>query len=392
MAKDIVILGAGYGGILAALSTRRELTEEAAHITVINRDPFHQLITELHLPAAGNAPDEHVRVPLVKLLSGKRIDVVVAEVEAIRPDDHEVFLAGGTTVHFDILVVALGSQSEYFGIPGLKEHSLTLKSSAEAQYIRRHVEQRFEAYLHNRDAAELTFVIGGAGLTGVELVGELADAIPQWCTKFGVPETAVQLLSVEAMPSILPGFSAKLIERAKASLERRGVQFLTGVPITLAEADLIKLKDGREIPTKTMIWTGGVRGHHVVAESGLAVDGRGRGQVNEYLQSVSHSHVFIIGDSAVVFGPEGRPYPPTAQLAWQMGEHVGPQVYALIKGAALDAFHPHIIATLASLGRKDAIGLVGPRKFEVMGKPAGWLKDASNLRYLFEIGGLTARA
>lgn len=391
MGKDIVILGAGYAGVLAALSTRKELTADAATITVVNRVPYHQLITELHLPAAGNARDEQVCVPLDKLLSGKRIEVVLGEVEAILPDEHEVRLHGNTSLHFDILIVALGSHSEYFGIPGLKEHSLTLKSVDEARYIRGHIAQRFEAYQHHGDPAELTFAVGGAGLTGIELVGELADAMPLLCDRFGVDRSAVKLLSIEAMPSILPGFSAKLVQRAKASLEARGVEFLTGVPIVEAADGLVRLKDGRELSTRTMIWTGGVRGHALVANSGLTVDGRGRGLVNEYLQSVSHPNVFVIGDSALVLTNEGRPYPPTAQLAWQMGEHCGPQVYALLKGAKLDGFHPHIVATLASLGRKDAIGLVGSRKMELTGKPAGWLKDASNLRYLFEIGALTAR-
>lgn len=391
MAKEVVVLGAGYAGILTALCTRRELTAEAAKITVVNRVPYHQLITELHLPAAGNAPDSSVRVQLGKLFSGKRINVVQSEVEQICPDEHEVRLAGGTSMHFDILVVALGSQSEYFGIPGLKEHSFTLKSIDEATAIRGHIEQRFEAYGSNHDAAELTFAVGGAGLTGIELIGELADAMPGLCQRYAVDRGVVKLLSVEAMPSILPGFSPRLVERARTSLEARGVEFLTGVPIVEADEGVIRLKDGRELRTKTMIWTGGVRGHALVAESGLAVDGRGRGLVNEYLQSTSHSSVFVIGDSALVLNAQGRPYPPTAQLAWQMGEHVGPQIYAMLKGGKMDVFQPHIIATLASLGRKDAIGLFGEKKMELTGKPAAWLKDASNLRYLFEIGGLLAR-
>lgn len=146
MGQDTVILGAGYAGILAALSTRKELTADAAAIT-----------TELHMPAAGSARDEEVCLPLDKLLSGKGIDVVIGEVEAILPDEHEVRLHGDTSLHFDILIVALGSQSEYFGIPGLQEHSLTLKSVDEARYIRGHIEQRFEAYQNHGDPAELTF-------------------------------------------------------------------------------------------------------------------------------------------------------------------------------------------------------------------------------------------
>jgi len=392
MGKHILILGAGYGGLLTALEARRLMTADAARITIVNRHPFHQLITELHQPAAGRVNEKDVRLPLDKLLKGKRVDVCLGDIENIELDTHRVHFTGGGFLAYDYLVVGLGSETEFFGIPGLKEHSLILKSVDDAKKIRTHIEENIAAYPSTQNAANLTVAVGGAGLTGIELVGELADMMPHLCAKYGVDPSLVKLLSIEAAPSILPGFPSTLIERAKNSLEARGVEFVTGVPIVQMETGRAHLKDGRLVETNTLVWTGGVRGHSVVAGSGLAVDGRGRALVNEYLQSSNHENVFVVGDSAIVMGPEGRPYPPTAQLAGQMGTHVGAQLHAMIKHLKMDSFHPHFSGTLASLGRKDAIGMVGERKMQIKGKPASLLKEASKLRYLSQIGALFTRA
>jgi len=393
LAKHIVILGAGYGGLKTALETRKLMTADAARITIVNRHPYHQFITELHLPAAGSAAPQKVRLPLDKLLGGKKIDVLLADVDRIAPDEHTVYFTDGSMVSYDYLVVGLGSETEFFGIPGLQEHSFVLKSVDDATRINQHIEACIKEYARTKDDTNLTFGVGGAGLSGIELVGEMADMMPSICAKYGVNPQLVKLLSIEAAPSILPGFPETLIERAKTSLEARGVKFLVGVPIVKMESGLVHLKTGETIPTKTLIWTGGVRGHSVVASSGLAVDGRGRGLVNEFLQSTSHEDVFIVGDSAIVMGgPNGRPYPPTAQLAGQMGIHVGRQLHGVIKGTKLEPFQPHLQGTLASLGQKDGIGMVGDKKREVKGKTALWLKGASQLRYVWQIGGLFTRA
>ncbi|MCL6593259.1 MAG: NAD(P)/FAD-dependent oxidoreductase [Alicyclobacillus sp.] len=392
MAKHVVVLGAGYGGLQAALETRRMLTRKAAQVTVVNREPYHQLITELHLPAAGSADDHEVRLPLDKLLRGKAIDLCIGEVTAIRPDEHKVELADGSHLTYDILVVALGSETEYFGIPGLKEYSFVLKSVADARRIREHVERCLDTYRATQDVSYATLVVGGGGLTGIELVGEFADNLPAACRERGIASDEVRRFCVEAMPSVLPGFPPELVQRATESLQKRGVQFLTGCPVVKVEPGQVSLKNGQTLATQTIIWTGGVRGHSVVASSGLAVDGRGRALIHPTLQSQSHPDVFVVGDSAVLFNSEGRPYPPTAQIAGQMGRHVGQQVYSLLKGGHLDVFVPHLAGTLASLGRRDAIGMVGERKRQVTGKPASWLKTGSKLRWLSDIGGLFVRA
>lgn len=391
MAKHILILGGGYGGLLSALTARKYMTAEEASITVVNRFPSHQIITELHRLAVGNLAEQNVALPLERLLRGKDINLVVDSVEKIGLDSQRVTLASGESIKYDALVIALGSETAFFGIPGLQEYSFTLKSVEEANRLRAHLEERVIEYGKSKNKADATFVVGGGGLTGIELVGEFADMLPGLCHKHGVDFADVSIYCVEAGPSILAGFAPELVERAKTSLEKRGVEFLTGVPVTEMKETTVCLKDGGTIETKTMVWTGGVQGNHVVAESGVEVN-RGRATVTEFLQSTSHPDVFLAGDSAVVMGPEGRPFPPTAQLAWQMGEVVGYNLFAHFKGTKMDSFSPVFSGTLGSLGRKDAIGTIGASQIKLKGLPASLMKEASNVRYLAHINGLSSLA
>ncbi|MBA9084727.1 NADH dehydrogenase [Fontibacillus solani] len=389
MSKHIVILGAGYGGVLSALNVRKYLNKDQARVTVINQFPTHQIITELHRLAAGSIKERAIALPLDKLFKGKDIDLRIAKVDNFAVDKKEVKLSDGTTLSYDTLVVGLGSITAYFGIPGLEQYSMVLKSAEDANKIHKHIEDRIAKYAKTKDEADATILIGGGGLTGVELVGEIVDQLPALTKKYAVDPKEIKLLLVEAGPKILPVLPDHLIERATASLEARGVKFLTGLPVTNVEGNVIDLKDGSKIVANTFVWTGGVQGNPLVGESGLEVN-RGRATVNEFLQSTSHNDVFVVGDSAVSFGPDGRPYAPTAQNAWQMGELVGYNLYAYLNDKHLEAFSPINSGTLASLGRKDAVATVGGNNTPLRGLPATLMKEASNIRYLTHIKALDA--
>ncbi|MEH6947216.1 NAD(P)/FAD-dependent oxidoreductase [Bacillus sp. JJ634] len=388
MSKHIVILGAGYGGVLSALTVRKYLNKDEAQVTVVNQFPTHQIITELHRLAGGTIKEQAVAVPLEKLFKGKDINIKISKVESFNVDKKEVKLADGSILTYDALVVGLGSQTGFFGIPGLEENSLVLKSVADANKIYNHIEGRIREYAKTKNEADATIVIGGGGLTGVELVGEIVDNFPKIAKQYGVDFSELKIKLVEAGPKILPVLPDNLIERATASLEARGVEFLTGLPVTGVKGNEISLKDGQTIVANTLVWTGGVAALPIVGESGLEVD-RGRATVNEFLQSKSHNDVFVVGDSAVAFPEEGgRPYAPTAQNAWQMGELVGFNLFAYFEGQKMDKFNPVNSGTLASLGRKDGVATIGANNTPLKGLPATLMKEASNIRYMSHIKAL----
>ncbi|WP_366248559.1 NAD(P)/FAD-dependent oxidoreductase [Terribacillus aidingensis] len=391
MAKNIVILGAGYGGVLAAQTVRKYYSKAQANVTLINKTPTHQIITELHRLAAGSISEQAVAMPVEKLLKGLDVDFKVATVDSFNVDKKEVVLAGGNTLSYDALVVGLGSKTAYFGIPGLEENSLVLKSADDANKVYNQIQDKIKAYAASKNPADATILIGGGGLTGVELVGEIADKLASFCLPHGVDPKEIKLQLVEAGPKILPMLPQHLIDRAQSSLEKRGVEFLLGLPVTNVVGNVVELKDGQKIETNTFVWTGGVQALPMVAESGLETD-RGRATVNNFLQSKSHQDVFVVGDSAVYFGEDGRPWPPTAQIAWQMGELVGYNLFAYLEGKTMENFSPINSGTLASLGRRDAVAFIGANQTPLKGLPATMMKEASNIRYLTHVKGLFSLA
>jgi len=231
----------------------------------------------------------------------------------------------------------------------------------------------------------LTVVVGGAGFTGIEFVGELADRIPQLCKEYDIPREKVRLVNIEAAPSALPGFDKELVDYAVSTLEKKGVEFLIGTPIKECHENGVIVGDGEEIKAATVIWTGGVTGNPLVEEAGFEVQ-RGRVPVDEYLRAPNYDNVFVIGDSSLMFNDEGRPYPPTAQMATQQGQHLARNLVALIRDGQLTPFKFETKGTVASLGKGEAIGIVGKRK--LYGWTAAQMKKLIDLRYLFIIGGL----
>ncbi|MFD0589227.1 NAD(P)/FAD-dependent oxidoreductase [Paenibacillus sp. GCM10027627] len=389
--KRIVILGGGYAGLLCALTVRKFVYDVEADILLINRTPTHQLITELHRLAAGNLAEQAVGLSLAKLIQGKRIRLATEEITAIDTEQKQIHTnRSDLAPHpYDYLVLALGSETAYYNIPGLKQHALPLKSIDDANRIHSHIAQALSRYRLSGNQADATIVVGGGGLSGIEMAGELADMVPKWSKQYDIDQRNITLVCIEASPSILAGFPASLAARAKLSLEKRGVQFKVGIPVTAYDYPYIGLQDGTAIAAHTLIWTGGVQGNSLVDRSSIETLG-GRAAVNEHLQSISHQNIFAAGDSAIFFDNKGKPLPPTAQLAWQMGEAVGYNLYAALNGLPLQPFVPTHYGKLASLGRKDAVAALGKQDTPLKGIPATLLKEASKAKYLTHIRGLHA--
>lgn len=381
----IVILGAGYGGIVTAIRLQKELNYNEADVTLVNKHDYHYITTNLHMPAAGTEHPKNARVNILSLIDEFKIDFVKSTVVQIKPNEQKVILSDGT-LSYDYLVIGLGGEPETFGIPGLQEHALKIRSLNTVNLIREHIEYQFAKFKKEPHRLDyLTIVVGGAGFTGIEFVGELADRMPSLCKQFDIDPSLVKIYSVEAAPTIMPGFDADLVEYARESLEKRGVIFKVGVKIQECTPEGVMLEHGEMIKSTTVVWTGGVRGNHLVEEAGFE-NIRGRVKVDPYLRTNEKENVYVVGDCSIIFREDGKPYPPTAQIAVQQGETVAHNLVATIRGEKLKEFTPVIQGTVASLGRRDAIGVVG--KSKIKGTKASIMKKLIDIRYLYKIGGI----
>ncbi|MCL6598216.1 MAG: NAD(P)/FAD-dependent oxidoreductase [Alicyclobacillus macrosporangiidus] len=382
---DILILGAGYAGMMAATGLDR-ISEP---FTLVNNHEYHYFTTLLHEAAGGRGEPMKYTVPIRDMLRKPSSRFVQDEI--VRLDRaRRVAIGKSGEYPYELLVVALGWVPEYFGIPGLAEHSLVLRNIDTAIQIRRHIESQFEAYKKDGDSTHLRIVVGGAGLTGIELVGELVDWIPELCVRYGIDRSAVEIQNIEAMPTILPQVSPELREVAARTLTEKGARLRTNTKIVKVEAGEVHVEGDDPVRAGTIIWTGGVRAHPLLSEAGFTVDRRGRAKVDAYLRSVDDDHVFVGGDTAWFEDEEGKPLPPTAQVATQMGHCIAENVSSAVHGHPLKVFRPSIKGTLASLGREVGVGNIG--KFPVKGFLAGLAKEATKVKYFWELGGLRLTA
>ncbi|SEN50547.1 NAD(P)/FAD-dependent oxidoreductase [Lihuaxuella thermophila] len=382
----IVILGAGYGGLMTAKGLQKELNHNEAEVTLVNQHSYHYITTKLHEPAAGTSHHDHARLSIASVINTNKINFIQDRVTAIKLNEKEVHLENREPLKYDYLVIGLGSAPETFGIKGLLENAFFIRNIDSVRMIREHMEYMFARYQNEKKEELITIVVGGAGFTGIEYVGELVDRMPELCREYDIPLEKVRIINVEAAPTVLPGFDKELVDYAVKYLESKGVEFLISTPIEECTEKGVILKGGKEIKAATVVWTGGVRGNKLVEESGIETM-RGRVKVDEYLRAPGYDHVFVVGDSSLVFNEEERPYPPTAQMATQQGQHLGKNLAALIRGGEMKPFKYMPKGTVASLGRKEAIGVVGDKKY--VGGMAAFLKKVIDLRWLFLLGGVS---
>ncbi|WP_134704016.1 NAD(P)/FAD-dependent oxidoreductase [Ammoniphilus sp. YIM 78166] len=388
MSTKIVILGAGYGGIMTAVKLQKMLNYNEAQVTLVNKHNYHYLTTWLHEPAAGTLHHDNCRIDIDTVIDKNKINFVKGTVESIQPEQCTVSLADGTSIDYDYLVVGLGSEPETFGIQGLKEHAFSIRSINSVRMIKEHIEYMFSRFRNEPNRTDfLTFIVGGAGFTGIEFVGELADRIPELCKEFDVDPSLVRIYNIEAAPTALPGFDPELVDYAMNILRDKGVTFKINTPIKECNPDGVILADGEEIKAGTIVWTGGVRGNSIIEKSGFEVM-RGRVKVDDYLRAPGHDNVFIVGDGALIFNEEnGRPYPPTAQIAMQQGDNLAANLVSIVRGnGQLKKFVPELKGTVASLGKGEAIGIVGNKK--IYGNTAALMKKVIDHRYLYLLGGV----
>ncbi|MFS0674374.1 NAD(P)/FAD-dependent oxidoreductase [Ornithinibacillus sp. 179-J 7C1 HS] len=388
---NIVVLGAGYGGIMTTVKLQKSLGANEANITLVNKNDYHYQTTWLHEVSAGTVHQDQARISIKDVINEHKVNFVQDSVVEIKPQENIVKLENGE-LEYDYLVIGLGFESATFGIPGLEENALMINDINSSRLIREHLDFNFAEYHKDKNPARLNIVVGGGGFTGIEFVGELANKVPELCKEYDIDKSQVRIINVEGAPTVLPGFDPELVEYAMNSLEARGVEFITGALLKESKPDAVVYeKDGKlnEIPTLTTVWAAGVKANSIVEKSGFETN-RGKIQVRPDMRSPEYDNVFVIGDCALIMDENsGRPFPPTAQIAIQQSATVAHNVESLVKGhKELEGFEYKPLGTLASLGHNDGMGVVfGDKK--LFGWKATFMKKMSDNRYLLKLGGIS---
>lgn len=384
----IVVLGAGYAGMVTTKKLSQILPEEEAEIVLVNKHNYHYETTWLHEVAAGTINHNQARTMLSDVFNPNRVRLIYDTVVKVDKEENRVVLEN-SEITYDYLVISLGFVTNTFGIKGMEEHAFFIQDIDTSQLIRDHIEYQFVTYKNSEEKNDddLTILVGGGGFTGIEFVGELAEKVPELCKKYDIDRHKVKIINVEAAPTILPGFDEDLVNYAMQSLESRGVEFRVDTPIKECKEDaFIVGEDQEEIKAGTIVWTGGVTGNPVLSNSGFELT-KGKVTVESDLRAPGEENIFIIGDCAWVMNEsEGRPYPPTAQAATQHGEVCAKNIKALMHHEPLENFTFTDRGTVASLGSSDAMGTAFDRKF--YGKPAVVLKKVVDNRSLYLVGGV----
>lgn len=387
--KKILVLGAGYAGLQMVSNLQKKLSFQDADITLINKNEYHYESTWLHETAAGTMEWQEGVYPINKVIDAQKVVFVPAEVTAINKDEQTVETTHGN-FDYDILVVALGFESETFGIDGMAEHAHSIVNPQTAVKAYREIEENIANYKRSNDQKDLSILVGGAGFTGIEYLGELVESVPELCEKYGVDYNKVNITCVEAAPKMLPMFPENLVQYAMKFLEDRGVKFMVNTPIVAANEDGFVVEvDGekQQLEANSVIWTAGVRGSTLMDETFEGVK-RGRLVVQPDLTAKGYDNIYVIGDVAAVMNGEGedaRPYPTTAQIAMQLGEHTAKNIELTFKGDKKEPFAFSDKGTVCSLGSNDGIGIVMGR--EIKGKKAAFMKRVVDTRAVFKIGG-----
>jgi NADH dehydrogenase len=378
--KRIIILGGGFGGLYAALRLEKTLARDPeVEILLVNRENFFLFTPMLHEVAASDLDLTHIVNPVRKLL--KRVQFFDGDVDDIDLPGRKVVVSHGAAHHsheleYDHLVIALGSITNFFNLPGLEQQALTMKSLGDAIYLRNklisHLEEAdFECCALERQEL-LTFVVAGGGFAGVETIASLNDFVREALRFYpNLREEMLRVVLVHPGPVILPELGEKLGAYAQTKLAARKVEIRINTRVTGISEGRVELSDGSVIPTKTLVWTAGTSPNPLLEKLPCPKE-RGRLLVNEFLEVPEWPGVWALGDCALVPDRQsGKFCPPTAQHALREGKVLAENLMATIRGGRKKSFVFTTIGQLATIGRRTGVANIMGVNFS--GFLAWWL-------------------
>ena len=364
----VVILGAGFGGLTAARAMAKD-----ADVTLVDRHNFQTFLPLLYQVSTAGLAADHVVHPIRGALRKSGVKFRMGSPLSVDHKNKTVKLDSSEVLEFDHLIVALGSSTADFGVPGVAEYGMGMKSVNEAINIRAAVMRRFEDLCRFEDDTRLSIAVVGGGPTGVEMAGALAE-LKRGPLKNDMAHAAehIDIYLIEAGPRILPMFSEKLSARAESDLRKLGVIVRTNTSVREVQSRKIIVKEGDPIPAEITVWAAGVKGEPTAELLNLPIVGS-RIDVEESLRVSHYPHIWAIGDIAGAKGADGRFLPMVAPVAMQQARFVARQIIRAHKGEALKAFKYIDKGSMATIGRHKAV--VEVKNFRMTGALAwfAWL-------------------
>jgi len=356
----IVIVGAGFGGMEVA----RRLKNAPVQITLIDRHNYHLFQPLLYQVAIAGLVPSQIAYPLRTIFrKQKNINFQMGEVTSIDFESRYVKM-DGSVIAYDHLVLAVGGQTNFFGMNSVEENGFQLKNVESAVNTRNHMLKLFEEASREVDAekrrAMLTFVVVGAGPTGVETAGALAELITHVMAKdypqMNMKEARVLLL--EAGNTVMPAYPDELRKATFNLLRSKNVEIMLNTKLTNYNGQQITLADGGQINTHTLIWTAGVKASEITNRLGVQQAGSGRVRTDAFLRIPAHPEVFVIGDAAYLENGNGQPLPMLATVAQQQAKVTAQNIQRIIKKRGLESFHYKDPGLLATIGRNAAVARI----------------------------------
>lgn len=376
---NIVVIGAGYAGVLTTKKLEKRLRKqgdaEQTQITLIDKHPYHTMLTELHEVAACRVEEESIKMNLDEIFAGRKVRIVLDTVTEIAFDDREV-VGEQDTYHYDYLVLAAGSKPTYFGVEGAEEYSFPFWSYDDAVALRDRIHDCFRRAADEPSKEKrrklLSFYVTGAGFTGVELAGELADYIPILCRRFHVRPEEVTLANVDGMSRPVPIFPEKLSGKVEQRLKKKGVQVIMNASVVKVGEHSIWLRQGteeKEYVAGTVVWTAGIESADVAAKAAEELESAGRGRilVDAYLRSLDDEQVYVVGDNMMYTVPgEAKPVPQMVENAESSADTAANNIVAAITGKRkAKEYMPEFHGAMVSVGGRYGVARLGTAKRQI---------------------------
>ena len=356
----IVIIGGGFGG----MDTAKRLAKAPVRITLVEKHNYHLFQPLLYQIAIAGLVPSQIAYPLRTIFRNqKNITIQMGEVTDIDLESRFVKM-NGSVIAYDYLILAVGGQTNFFGMKSVEENGFQLKNIESAVETRNHLLRVFEKASREVDVdkrrALLTFIVVGAGPTGVETAGALAELIRHVLAK-DYPQMDlkdVRVLLLEAGPSVMPTYPPELRHATLKLLESKGVEVMLNAKLTDYNGHQVTLGDGTKINAETLIWTAGVRAAGMLDSLGIQQAGAGRVRVDACLRLPSHPEVFVVGDAAYVEDGNGQPLPMLATVAQQQAKATAENIQRILRDGDPRQFEYKDPGLLATIGRNAAVARI----------------------------------